>query len=310
MAFSTPEITIPLVILGPTASGKSGLALALAQRVGAEVLSVDSMQIYRGMNVGTAKPSAADRALVPHHLIDVANPDESFTVARAVEMADAVIASAKHRKVPVVATGGTPLYFKALFAGIFDGPGADDALRLRLQAYDNENLHARLSEVDPNAAARIHLNDTRRLVRALEVYELTGKPISSFQTEWLTEQPRHPAVWIGLSWDRDTLNGRINARTKAMFTEGWVEETRSLLQRYGKFSKTASMATGYAEITRHLAGEISLNDAMELIKIATRQLARRQMKWFRRFPAVHWLAGDAALPVLVDKALALWQSTP
>src|SRR4051812_23835575 len=159
------------VILGPTASGKSDLAMALARRVGGEILSVDSMQVYRGMDVGTAKPTAAERAEVRHHVIDVVNPDEVFTVARFVEVADAVIADAAGRGVALIATGGTPLYYKSLFEGLFDGPAADEALRERLRGLSNEALHKRLGEVDPAAAGRIHVNDTKRLVRALEVYE-------------------------------------------------------------------------------------------------------------------------------------------
>src|SRR5687768_10895670 len=166
-----------LVILGPTASGKSDLALEVARRTGAEILSVDSMQVYRGMDIGTAKPSAAERAEVRHHLIDVVEPTETFTVARFVELADAVIADARRRGVPLIATGGTPLYYKALFEGLFEGPPADEAVRERLRGQGGEDLHRRLREVDPEAARRIHANDTKRLIRALEVYELTGRPI-------------------------------------------------------------------------------------------------------------------------------------
>jgi tRNA dimethylallyltransferase len=283
------------VIIGPTASGKSALAMDLARRVGGEILSVDSMQVYRGMDIGTAKPTPAERAAVPHHLIDVVAPSETFTVARFVELADAVIADAARRGVPLMATGGTPLYYKALFEGLFDAPGADAPLRERLSREPSESLHARLSQIDPPAAARIHVNDRKRLVRAIEVFELTGKPISSMQNEWGANDSgsfrRHPARWIGLDWDRDELNRRINARVKQMIADGWVDEVRRLLDQYGELSKTASEATGYAELIRHVRGELSLDDAVERIKIATRQLARRQMKWMRRFPNVTWHRG-------------------
>src|SRR5215217_6645801 len=156
-----------LVILGPTASGKSDLAMALARRVRGEILRVDSMQVYRGMDVGTAKPSAQEQRDVRHHLIDVVDPDQPFTAARFVELADAVIADARSRNVPLIAVGGTPLYFKVLFEGMFEGPGADEDIRARLRALPNEELHRRLSEADPAAGARLHVNDTRRLVRAL-----------------------------------------------------------------------------------------------------------------------------------------------
>ena len=280
------------MILGPTASGKTDLALRAAARAGAEILSVDSMQVYRGMDIGTAKPTPAERAAVRHHLIDVVDPDQPFAVARFVEMADAVIADAARRGVKLIATGGTPLYYKSLFEGLFEGPSADMELRERLRAMGNEALYERLKVVDPAAVQRIHLNDTRRIVRALEVFELTGRAISDWQQEWGGEK-RHPATWMGLSWDREVLNRRINARVKAMLAAGWLDETRGLIEKFGRLSGTAAEATGYAELTAHLRGRMSLEDAVEQIKIATRQLARRQMKWFRRFENVTWMPGDA-----------------
>ena len=285
--------SLPLcVIVGPTASGKSTLAMAVARAVGGEILSVDSMQVYRGMDLGTAKPTAAERARVPHHGIDLADPDEDFTVARFVDHADQAIAEAAERSVPLVITGGTPLYYKALFDGLFDGPPADPAVREKLKNEPAESLHRRLQEVDPVAAGRIHANDQRRLIRALEVFDLTGKPISSFQSQWADQVRRHRAVWFGLNWDRDALNRRINARAKQMFAAGWVEEVRGLLERHGDLSKTAAGAAGYGEIIAHLRGRGSLDDALERTKINTRQLAKRQQSWFRRFPDVKWLPGD------------------
>lgn len=299
-----------LVILGPTASGKSDAAMALARRVGAEIVSVDSMQVYRGMDVGTAKPTPAERAEVRHHLIDVVEPDEPFTVARFVELADSVIADARRRGAPLVLTGGTPLYYKALFDGLFGGPGADEAIRDRLRAFSGEELHRRLVEVDPASAARIHANDAKRLVRALEVFELTGQPISSFQTEWTAPVRRHAAMWVGLAWDKDALNRRINARVRSMMAAGWVHEVRALLARHGgALSHTAAEATGYRELIEHVEGRMSLDDAVEQIKIATRQLARRQMKWFRRFPDVTWVPGNQPVDAIVDQAVAAWEKT-
>lgn len=298
-----------IAIIGPTASGKSALALSLAEKTGGEILSVDSMQVYRGMDIGTAKPTLEEQRAVRHHLIDLVDPTEIFTVARFVELADEVIADAKRRDVPLIAVGGTPLYYKALFQGMFEGPGADDAIRERLRATPSEKLHKRLTEVDPVAAARIHSNDHRRLIRALEVYELTGKPISSFQTEWDSPTVRHDATWIGLSWEKDALNQRINARTKAMMTAGWLEETRALLARFGQLSKTAAEATGYQELIEHLEGRMPLDEAVEQIKISTRQLARRQMKWLRRFPNVRWLKGDRAAEGLARDALETQKSS-
>ena len=239
-----------LVILGPTASGKSQLAQRLAERVGGEILSVDSMQVYRHMDIGTAKPTAEEQRRVPHHLIDVVGPTENFTVARFVELADAAIT---------------------------------------------------------DAAARIHRNDTKRLIRALEVHELTGQPISSLQTEWATPTERYHAVWIGLDWNREQLNRRINARVKQMMQAGWLEETKSLLDRFGELSQTAGEATGYHELIEHLRGRMSLDDAVEQIKIATRQLARRQMKWFRRFREVKWMPGDTDVEGLSIAAVDQWR---
>jgi tRNA dimethylallyltransferase len=296
------------VIIGATASGKSELALEIAARAAGELLSVDSMQVYRGMDIGTAKPTVDERRRVRHSLVDVVEPTETFTVARFVEMADATIANAANRKVPLVATGGTPLYCKALFEGMFDGPGASSAIRDRLRRLSNDELHARLAAVDPAAAGRLHRNDAKRLIRALEVHELTGQPISALQRQWGDESsPRHPAVWVGLDWDRDELNRRINARVKAMLEAGWLDETKRLLDRYGGLSQTAAEATGYAELIAHLRGKLSLDDAVEQIKIATRQLARRQMKWFRRFPDVTWLKGASPLDEKIARVMELWQ---
>lgn len=294
-----------LAIIGPTASGKSALAMDIARLAHAEILSVDSMQVYRHMNIGTAKPTPAERQEITHHLIDVANPNELFSVARFVEQADAVIGDSQS---PLVATGGTPMYFRALFAGLFEGPSADENLRQRLRSLPGAQLHAQLASVDPAAAQRIHPSDSKRLVRALEVHELTGRPISALQRQWDADSPpRHPAVWIGLGWDRDELNKRINSRVKEMIAQGWLEEVHELLRIYPTLSKTAAEATGYSQLIEHIRGRMPLDDAIEQIKIATRQLARRQMKWFRRFPSVNWLDGAAPTQTNAQQALKLWK---
>jgi len=197
------------------------------------------MQVYRGMDIGTAKPTPDEQRQVRHHLIDEVDPSESFAVSQFVEKADAVIADARRRGVPLIATGGTPMYYKALFEGLFEGPGADDAVRARLNEQPLEELHARLARIDPAAADRIHRNDRRRLVRALEVFELTGQPISQQQQQWGSAL-RHEAAWFGLQWEKETLNRRINARVKQMVAAGWVDETRALLARFGTLSKTAA----------------------------------------------------------------------
>ena len=220
-----------------------------------------------------------------------------------------MIRDARRRHVPLIVTGGTPLYYKALFEGLFGGPGADEAVRQRLRAMSSADLHRRLVEVDPAAASRIHENDTRRLVRALEVFELTGKPISSFQIDWASPTQRHPAVWIGLRWDKEAINRRINARVKAMIAAGWVDEVCRLLDRYAELSDTAMMATGYRSLIEHLRGaSLPLEQIIEEIKIETRQLARRQMKWFRRFAGVNWIAGDQPVEQMADQAMVLWDA--
>jgi len=224
-------------------------------------------------------------------------------VSQFLERADAVIADARARGVPLIATGGTPMYYKALFEGLFEGPSADLPLRAQLNEEALDVLHARLATIDPEAAQRIHVNDRRRLVRALEVFELTGKPITEHQQEWGAGTHRHEATWFGLAWDKDVLNRRINARAKLMLQSGWLEETRGLLARYGTLSRTAAEATGYHELIEHLAGRMSLDDAIEQIKIATRQLSRRQVKWFRRFERVQWLDGSADPSTLLDSIL-------
>ncbi len=297
-----------LVILGATASGKSSLAMEISRVCGAEILSVDSMQVYRGMDIGTAKPTQAEREKVPHHLLDCVGPDEQFSAARFIEMADRTIADAHARGAKLIATGGTPMYFKALFEGLFAGPSADEGVRERLRLLSGPELHERLKKVDAAAAERIHAGDIMRLVRALEVHELTGQPISLLQKQWEQDQPaRHRAVWVGLKWDKDALNRRINARVKEMIAAGWVEEVKGLLAKHPALSKTAQEATGYAQLIEHLQGRMTLDDAVEQIKIATRQLARRQMKWFKRFRQVHWLEGDRDLELNVAEVQRLWE---
>jgi tRNA dimethylallyltransferase len=298
MAISPPI----LVLIGPTASGKSAIAMLLAQQLAGEILSVDSMQVYKDMNIGTAKPPPADRQRIVHHGIDLVRPNETFAVSQFVDLADQIIAASK---TPLIATGGTPLYYKSLFEGLFEGPSADPSVRLRLSAEPLPDLHHRLQKIDPDAAARIHVNDRRRLIRALEVFELTGQPISSMQTAWSSGKSRHAATWFGLKWEKESLNRRINSRVKQMIEAGWLDETRELLNRYGELSKTAAEATGYRELIDHLNGKMSLDDAIEQIKIATRQLARRQMKWFRQFKSVHWLPGDAPPEALTTEIVRL-----
>ena len=263
-------------------------------KIGGEILAVDSMTVYRGMDLGTAKPTPAERAEVRYHGLDLVRPNESFTVARWLEAAEATIADAAARGVPLILCGGTPLYYQSLFHGLFDGPPADMAFRRSLDPLSGDELRARLATVDAITAERLHANDRRRLVRALEVHRATGRPISEQQTQW-SNGPRYKSVRFGLAWDRPTLNRRINLRAKQTVAEGWPEEVRGLLEQYGDFSDTARDAAGYRLLADVARGRLSLDDATEQIKIKTRQLAKRQVTWFRRFEAVTWLPGEAPL---------------
>ena len=307
------EATPILVITGPTASGKERLALAVAGRLGGEIISADSMKVYRGLDVGTAKPSADQRAAVPHHLLDVADPDETFSAARWLELAEAAIADAGVRGRAAVVSGGTPFYLKALLEGLFEGPDADPALRRRLRAEAEADgtghLHARLREVDPVAAGRIHPNDLRRIVRALEVHEKTGRPISALQRQWGERRPEYRPLLVALRRTPEDLTHRITDRVRRMLEAGLVEEVRSLLARHGELAKGPRQALGYAEVLAHLAGDLAEADLEGAIVAHTRQFARRQMSWLRRFEGVRWLdaASDTPADALADRVVALWR---
>ncbi len=291
--------TSVVLVLGPTASGKSALAVALAERLGGEVVSADAFAVYRGMDVGTAKPDAATRARVPHHLIDVLEPGARCDASRWVAMAESAIADIAARgRVPVVA-GGTPLYTKLLVEGISAGPPRDEALRAELSASDPAALWAELQRVDPVYAASRHPNDLRRIVRALEVHRLTGKAYSSFHTTDGGRREDLRALQLGLQWDKTVLHARIAERTRTMFTAGLVDEVRALRDR---LSPEARQAVGYKEVIEHLDGHLDLDDCVAAVGLGTRHLAKHQLTWYRRFPDIVWLPGDA--PDLVERAEA------
>lgn len=279
-------------ILGSTACGKGSVGRALARRVGGQVVSVDSMKVYRRMDIGTAKPSAEARREVPHHCIDLVEPSESFSVARYVEHADHAIARIAAAGDVPLAVGGTNLYVKALSEGLFEGPSADPELRAELRRRAESEglaaLHAELAEVDPDAAGRIHPNDAKRIVRALEVYRGAGVPISELQRQW-DAQRRYDCVFFGLRRDRADLHGRINRRAGRMVELGLRDEVASLLAEPAGLSPEAAAAVGYAEMIDHLHGRCTLDDALERIKINTRRLAKKQRTWQRRWTDVRWL---------------------
>ena len=280
-------------LLGPTASGKSSVAMCLAGTIDAEILSVDSMQVYRGMDIGTAKPTAEQLVQVRHHLIDVVEASESFSAARFVDLAAKAIADVDGRGKRVLAVGGTALYAKTLAEGLFDGPGGNAQLRRELKnraaRLGSGALHDELLVVDPASAERIHPNDLRRVVRALEVFELTGEPISGFQQQFGRANPAYNCHYVCLRRGREDLHQRINARVKTMIQAGLVGEVVSLLGAEGGMSAQARQALGYQEIIAHLLGQTDLPHAVEATKIHTRQFAKRQQSWFRRFPNVFWL---------------------
>lgn len=280
-------------IIGCTGSGKARLGVELARRLNGEIISIDSMKVYRRMDVGTAKPTPETQRLVPHHLIDVVEPSEDFSVAQYVNAAESAIADIQSRGRPILVVGGTPLYIKALTEGLFEGPGADPETRDRLGREADESgldvLYGRLRQVDPVAAQRIHPNDRRRIIRALEVFELTGTPITTLQTQWDRGRVRFECRLVGLRRTIEDQNRRTNARVVRMINEGLVDEVRRLLAEPLPLSTAARQALGYAEMIRHLQGDFSLDDAIELIKINTRQFAKAQRTWFRRFAGVEWV---------------------
>ena len=284
-----------LVLTGPTASGKSALALELAERLNAEIISADSMTVYRHMDIGTAKPSATDRVRVPHHLIDVLDPWESASVAWWLERVEAAVADIERRGKIALFVGGTPFYLKALLCGLFPSPPADPELRKRLETEaetgGRQTLHDRLASIDPPTARRLHPNDVRRVVRALEVWHLTGKPISKWQQQdwWDAESPRfRPGSCLVVDVPRDEMYARIDRRVEAMFAAGWVDEVRRLRDLPHPLSREASQALGYREISEYLHNRRTLADTIAEVQLRTRQFAKRQLTWFRALPGVEF----------------------
>ena len=272
-------------LAGPTACGKSDVAIILAQRIDAEILSMDSMSLYRRMDIGTAKPSVAQRAMVPHHLVDLCEPHESFSVAQYLAAADAVARDVVSRgRVPFF-VGGTGLYLRALLRGVFDSPQIPWELRRQLQAdlesSSPEHLHERLRCVDPRAARRIHAHDGRRIVRALEVYLATGRPLSEQQGQNVLPPHERPQNVYWLSAPRGWLHDRIDRRVERMFADGLVDEVRRLMAEPLGPSHTARQALGYKEVIAHLEQGVPLPETIALIQTRTRQFAKRQHTWFR-----------------------------
>ncbi|MCI0335786.1 MAG: tRNA (adenosine(37)-N6)-dimethylallyltransferase MiaA [Planctomycetes bacterium] len=285
-------------LTGATAVGKTGIGIALAQRLGAEIISLDSMAIYRGMDIGTAKPSAAQRNAVPHHLIDIVDPADEYSVAQYVEAAAATVADIRARGKEPLFVGGTPLYLKSLLRGLFEGPPADWQLRREIEQelahVGQQALYDRLTQVDPVAASHIHPHDTRRLIRALEVFRAIGEPISHQQLQFEEGRPADECRVFVLRRRREELHARIEGRVEAMIDAGLVDEVRRLVATGGSpvvsataepavatLGRTARQAVGYREALAYLAGECNHDEMIARIKARTRRFAKRQGTWFR-----------------------------
>jgi len=277
-----------LLVMGCTASGKSKLAFDIAQKLSGEIISVDSMKVYRKMDIGTAKPPLASRQKVKHHLIDVVDACDSYGIGPFIAAADKAIKSCNALQRPIIAAGGTGMYLRGLLEGLFESPPASETLRDKYQAISDasgsETLHNTLAQVDPEGAQRIHRNDFKRISRALEVFELTGKPIASFQTQFKSGEYKYPWTVIEIKRDKDDASMRINQRVKKMIDDGLVAEVDMLIE--SGMSHQAAQAVGYAEIIKYRNKEYTLEEAIEKIKINSRRLAKHQRTWFRSFTGV------------------------
>ena len=278
----------PIFIAGPTAVGKSEIALTLAEKIGGEIISVDSMQVYRGLDIGTAKPDAATQKRIPHHLIDICGLSEPFDAAKFIIMANKAVAEIQSRNKTPIFCGGTGLYFKAFLDGLGEAPAADPQLRAELEAMPFEKLLQELRERDPEAYEKIDKQNPRRVIRAVEVIRTTGKSFSSQRANWPMQSAASHTLYLFTRAPYD-LHRRINLRVDEMFQRGLVEETRELLKHGLAENRTAMQAIGYRQVVEHLRGELKLAEAIELVKSKTRQFAKRQLTWFRRHGNCKWI---------------------
>lgn len=282
-----------LVILGPTATGKTELSLHVAKKINGEIISADSMQIYRDMDIGTAKVKQEIRNEIPHHMIDIISPEEEFSVAEYQEMVDELISSIhKQNKFPIM-VGGTGLYIKAVIEGFLlpdmeKDPGLRKKLRTEASKYGNKHVHNKLKEVDPPLAEKLHPNDLRRVIRGIEICHQTGKTKTEYIREQKNKPDRYNALKIGLTRNRNKLYERINKRVDIMLKKGLITEVENLQKKY-KLSKTARQALGYKEIISYLNGKIDKKEAINEIKQGTRHLAKKQLTWFKRDERINWI---------------------
>lgn len=278
-----------VVIAGPTGSGKSALALQLAEEFAGEIVNADSMQVFRGMDIGTAKPSPEELSRVPHHLIDIVSPSQNFSASDFRREAAAAIADIDRRGKKAIVVGGTGLYIRALLEGLVDSPPGDESVRQQFSEESGEELLRRLAEVDPETAVRLHPNDRVRIVRALEVFAQTGRPISYFRAEHAFATEDYDSLKIAIKIDRQELYRRLDKRVEGMLAAGLVDEVRRLLDAGVDRQYKAMRSIGYKEICSYLAGEMSLEEATSLIQRDSRRYAKRQLTWFNRDSKINWL---------------------
>jgi tRNA dimethylallyltransferase len=300
-----------LVICGPTASGKSELALRLAELLDGEIVNADSMQVYRGMDIGTAKPSADERSRIPHHLIDIVRPDQPFSAADFSEAADTAIHNICSRGKRAIVAGGTGLYIRSLLKGLVDSPGSTEEIRqeLRTEAHERGNLAMleELRQVDPKLAEQIHPNNLVRIIRALEVFRTTGIPLSNYQQEHGFSDQRYRSLQIGIRVERPLLYSRIDERVNQMLERGLLQEVQQLLSAGYSLETKAMRAIGYKEINAHLAGEYSLDEAIRLIKRNTRHYAKRQLTWFNADKDILWLEYPEKFDTILKHAIDFFE---
>ncbi len=284
------------VLTGPTACDKTEIGFTVAQKIRGEIISADSMLFYRGMDIGTAKPSPGMRELVPHHFIDIIDPWESYSVGKYVDDVESLIGDTDSKDRKFLVVGGSPLYIKGLVDGIFNGPAADWDIRRELEELadekGNQHVHNILQKIDPVKASDLHPNNLRRIIRAIEVYRITGKPVSVLQEQYKLARKSYQFKIMCIAREREDIYRRINERVETMFDKGLVDEVKSLLENSEGLSKQAKQALGYKEVIQYLDGGLTLDDAKDMVKQSTRRFAKRQMTWFRSFPDVQWLEAD------------------
>ena len=298
-----------VVVLGPTASGKSALGIHLAETLGGEILVCDSTQVYRHFDIGTAKIPAAEQQGIAHHLVDLCEPGEIFTAGDYRLRARAALDDLRRRKILPILTAGTGLYLRALLEGLADAPQRSEEIRTRLrqltEKHGPEHLHRVLARLDPESAARISSQDTQKIIRAVELRLLTGKPMGEIHRSGRDALQGYEIIKIGLTPPRAALYARIHARTDAMLAAGWLEEVRALVASGVPSDAKPFQFIGYSQLREHLAGQLSEKDAVHQIQQATRRFAKRQLTWFRKEAGVHWLAGFGDAPEIFAAALAI-----